>query len=42
LQDIPSTSAAPPKSPKLSRHKKQRSLLFSLISYVSSCSSFLL
>lgn len=32
LQDIPSTSAAPPKSPKLSRHKKQRSLLFSLIS----------
>ncbi|KAG2049707.1 hypothetical protein BDR06DRAFT_694261 [Suillus hirtellus] len=28
-QDIPS---APPKSPKLSRHKKQRSLLFSLIS----------
>lgn len=34
-QDIPS---APPKSPKLSRHKKQRSLLFSLISYVLSCS----
>ncbi|KAG0697129.1 hypothetical protein DFH29DRAFT_164793 [Suillus ampliporus] len=31
-QEIPSTSGAPPKSPKLSRHKKQRSLLFSLIS----------
>lgn len=31
-QDIPSISCAPPKSPKLSRHKKQRSLLFSLIS----------
>ncbi|KAG1859202.1 hypothetical protein F4604DRAFT_1160385 [Suillus subluteus] len=31
-QDIPSISSAPPKSPKLSRHKKQRSLLFSLIS----------
>ncbi|KAG2138379.1 hypothetical protein DEU56DRAFT_802902 [Suillus clintonianus] len=31
-QEIPSASSAPPKSPKLSRHKKQRSLLFSLIS----------
>lgn len=31
-QDIPSISGAPPKSPKLNRHKKQRSLLFSLIS----------
>ncbi|KAG2076264.1 hypothetical protein BDR04DRAFT_754525 [Suillus decipiens] len=30
-QDIPNI-AGPPKSPKLSRHKKQRSLLFSLIS----------
>ncbi|KAG1732110.1 hypothetical protein EDB19DRAFT_1296192 [Suillus lakei] len=31
-QEIPSASGAPPKSPKLSKHKKQRSLLFSLIS----------
>jgi hypothetical protein len=33
-QDVPSMSSAPPKSPKSGRHKRQRSLLFSLISCV--------
>jgi len=43
-QSIPIISSVPPKSPKLSKHKRQRSLLFSLISCVFRiiCSSSIL